>query len=103
MCAPMRLKECGSGVRDFKGRYVAGIFAEFYANQVDQLVKATIFVRVSLCLQLRHCRAFRHHLDHFEFVQYLWLIKITAEAGAMNHLRSIISLHCKRQCPVPAR
>ncbi len=24
-------------------------------------------------------------------------------ADAMNHLRSIISLRCKRQCPVPAR
>ncbi len=62
----MRLKECGSGVRDFKGRYVAGIFAEFYSDQVDRQVKAAIFVCISLLLQLCHCRAFRCDLHHFE-------------------------------------
>ena len=91
---------CGSGACDLEGRYVAGVFAEFYGDQMDWLVKAAIFVCVSLLLQLRNC-AFRHHLDHFEFVQYLWLTKVTAEADAMNHLCSTISLRCKRQCPMP--
>ena len=33
---------------DLKGRYVAGVFAEFYGDQVDWLVQAAVFVRVSL-------------------------------------------------------
>ena len=38
---------CGSGAGDLKGRYVAGVFAEFYGDQVDGLVKAAVFVRVT--------------------------------------------------------
>ena len=39
---------------DLKGRYIAGILAELYGDQVDRLIQTPIFVRIAFLSQLRH-------------------------------------------------
>ena len=52
-----------------KGRDIADILAELYPDQMNRLIQPPIFVRISLCLQLRHCSPFRRQFHHLELEQ----------------------------------
>ena len=48
---------------------IAGLAAELYPDQMNRLIQVAVFVRISLCLQLRHCRPFRCQFHNLELEQ----------------------------------
>ncbi len=59
-----------------KGRYIAGIFAELYPDQVNWLIQTPVFVRISLCLQLRHRSSLRRQFHHLELEQVDVIVEV---------------------------
>ena len=65
-----------SRMYDLKGRYIARVLAELYPDQVNRLIQTPIFVRVSLCLQLCHRRAFGRQFHNFELEQVDVIVEV---------------------------
>ena len=48
---------------------IAGLAAELYPDHKNRLAQIAVFVRISLCLQLRHCSPFRCQFHNLELEQ----------------------------------
>ena len=75
---------------------IAGLPAELYPDQMNRLAQIAVFVRISLCLQLRHCRPFRCQFHHFE------LEEIRSVVETNRHVQNAHRYHCLPQpCRIP--